>query len=180
MSDVDDSFDASGFGFADIDPRAYEEEQLAAAIAASLADVSVDAHAGSISADLDVVSKAADVIYIDSSSSATSERSSQEPAGPRSSSLNKASSVARPNLASADAKTSNLATESSISRPVFMNERAEMERARLERQKRRREEEEAMLGPASQTPGAGPSTRPAPGGRERDDGLGVQRATKIL
>ena len=31
MSDTEDSFDASGFRFTDVDPLAYEEEQLAAA-----------------------------------------------------------------------------------------------------------------------------------------------------
>lgn len=170
MSDDDDSFDLSHLGFVDVDPGAFEEEQLAAAIAASLANVDTP--------KVESASKPepADIISLASSSS---ERSDSETPISHPSGQNPSSGAAM--APSASRSNNDAVADPSPSQSVFRSERAALEQARLERQKRRREDEEAILGPPSQTPGAGPSNLPAQQHkRERDDGLGVYRATKIM
>jgi len=148
----DGSFDPGELDLSliDVDPRAYEEAQLAAAIAASLADVGMPPTISGPAA-----SKPVDVISIGSSSGA----SSPCPENAHAHSSDPVQSF--PNVDPA------VDTQP----PAFLSERAALEKARLARQKRRREE--AAEENLSQTPGAGPS-------RTSPDGIGVLRATKQM
>jgi len=150
----DGSFDPEEFDISliDVDPHAYEEAQLAAAIAASLADVRMPPISGSASRP---ASKPVDVISIGSSSGASSPCPEHAHAH---------SSDPVQTLPNVDPVVNTQP-------PAFLSERAALETARLARQKRRREEaaEEGL----PQTPGAGPSNS-SPGG------LGVLRATKQM
>ena len=150
-----DSFDFEGFDvpLVDVDPHAYEEAQLAAAIAASLADVD---ELPSISGSTPPrASRPIDAISVGSSSN---------PSSPRSGSDRAQSPDPVQTLPSAE-------PAADIQASAFLGERAALERARLVRQKRRREETTDESLP--QTPGAGPSSSPI-------DALGVLRATKQM
>ena len=146
----DGSFDPEEFDISliDVDPRAYEEAQLAAAIAASLADVGMPPISP-------LASKPVDVISIDSSSDASS---------PCPEDAHTHSSDPVQTLPNVDPVVNTQP-------PAFLSERAALERTRLARQKRRREE--AAEESVPQTPGAGPSN-------SSSDGLGVLRATKQM
>lgn len=183
--DGDEAFDTNGFALVDVDPHAYEEEQLAAAIAASLAEASAPTATTRSSATVLETS----VIEIDSSDS-----ESDFGAAPGSRLFLDDDSPDRPRRATASSSSTTLliaaepkqdgktvAAESSMS--AFMRERAEMERARLDRQKRRRDEFESQ----EETPGAGSSSSSvAPlstrfGSMDQlDDSDIIQRAVKLV
>ncbi|KAF8305772.1 phospholipase D/nuclease [Clavulina sp. PMI_390] len=170
MSQADDDFDPKGFRFVDIDPRAFEEEQLAAAIAASLAD------AGADSLEAVAVPDSREIISL-TDSSPSSARGSPEPPtlSPTVSSSKVATSTAGISTANATTSTNS-----------FMQERAALERARLERQRKLKQNAEEL-----DTPGASSSTSVAPirsespkkRAREESDeidGIGVKRALKAV
>ena len=151
----DDSFDLErvDISLTDVDPRAYEEAQLAAAIAASLADVGVQPPSPRPAPPRS--SKPVDAISISSSSG---------PSSPSSEDVRAQTPGPAYSLSAVNPTTDAMSS-------VFLIERAGLEQARLARQKRRREEmpEERL----PQTPGAGPSNAPT-------DALGVLRATKRM
>jgi hypothetical protein len=150
-----DQNDFEGFDIPliDIDPRAYEDAQLAAAIAASLADVEEQPPiSGSTPPG---ASQPIDVISVTSSS----DPSSPPPENDRAQSPDPVQTLPPVKIAA------------EVESSAFLSERAALERARLTRQKRRREETTDESLP--QTPGAGPSSSPT-------DGLGVLRATKLM
>lgn len=142
MSESD--FDNNDHSLVDVDPLAYEEAQLAAAIAASLAEMAqVPSVAGSSTTSR---KRTVDVISIGSSSGSTSPHLAANELA------DVTSKVAFAQLDSAGRSID----EVSVAAPSgFINERVELEKARLERLKRRREETGDTN---SQTPGAGPST----------------------
>lgn len=145
MSESD--FEDQDLSLVDVDPRAYEEAQIAADIAASLADISkapaAVAESASTSRRKDV-----DVISIGSSSGPSSPRL----AANKTADLTSRVASAQLDSATRPAGEVSMAVHTSSG---FINERAELEKARLERLKRRREESGDTN---SQTPGAGPST----------------------
>lgn len=147
---MDDDFDVNAIAgaFVDVDPLEFEEAQLAAAIAASLADSAVlppifDDTAASTPPKLEQ-----SLFHASESESSDNEVElvAVTPARPKKTEPRTEVAVDEPDVAEAPP-------------PVFLSERARMEQERIARRalKRPREEEEEIAPVPTQTPGAGPS-----------------------